>query len=302
MSLTRFTIHGWIGLVLIATMWPMSWLQIQPVAEHHFFFLWLGYILIVDVLVLTRRGSSLLSRSRLAFAGLFFASLPVWWLFEFFNRFVKNWIYLGVEHYGPIRYAMLASLAFSTVVPAVFETTELMATFDFVEGFKDRRAVPVTRLILVGIVVFGLLSFVAMVLWPRYAFPLAWTCVFFVVDPINYALGWPSITAWVSRGDWRPVITLGAGTLLCGIFWEMWNFYAWPKWIYEIPFVEFLHIFEMPLLGYGGYLPFGLELFAIYHFIRGLVGLADVPYVNPVPDRFSQATQRVWHTGLEPTN
>jgi hypothetical protein len=28
----------------------------------------------------------------------------------------------------------------------------------------------------------------------------------------------------------------------------------------------------MPLLGYGGYLPFSLELFAIYHLIVGLVG------------------------------
>jgi hypothetical protein len=33
-----------------------------------------------------------------------------------------------------------------------------------------------------------------------------------------------------------------------------------------------LHIFEMPALGYGGYLPFGLELFALYHFVIGLLG------------------------------
>ena len=29
-----------------------------------------------------------------------------------------------------------------------------------------------------------------------------------------------------------------------------------PKWVYFVPFVDFAHIFEMPLLGYLGYLPF----------------------------------------------
>jgi len=54
---------------------------------------------------------------------------------------------------------------------------------------------------------------------------------------------------------------------MCGFFWEMWNFLAYPKWIYHTPGVEFLYIFEMPLLGYLGYIPFSFELFAIYHMI-----------------------------------
>jgi hypothetical protein len=67
------------------------------------------------------------------------------------------------------------------------------------------------------------------------------------------------------------VLALGIGCLICSFFWEMWNFYSYPKWIYQIPFVDFLHIFEMPLLGYGGYLPFALELFALYHLVMGLL-------------------------------
>jgi hypothetical protein len=47
----------------------------------------------------------------------------------------------------------------------------------------------------------------------------------------------------------------------------MWNFYAFPKWVYDIPFFDYLHIFEMPLLGYGGYLFFGPELFALYQLL-----------------------------------
>jgi hypothetical protein len=57
--------------------------------------------------------------------------------------------------------------------------------------------------------------------------------------------------------------------LLCGFFWELWNLYAYPKWIYDIPYLEVLHVFEMPLAGYGGYIPFGWELFALYSFFHG---------------------------------
>ncbi len=53
----------------------------------------------------------------------------------------------------------------------------------------------------------------------------------------------------------------------------MWNYWSYPKWKYEIPFVDFLHVFEMPLLGYTGYLPFALELFGLYHLAVGLLGL-----------------------------
>jgi hypothetical protein len=31
------------------------------------------------------------------------------------------------------------------------------------------------------------------------------------------------------------------------------------KWEYTLPFVHRFRIFEMPVLGYAGYLPFGLE-------------------------------------------
>lgn len=44
-----------------------------------------------------------------------------------------------------------------------------------------------------------------------------------------------------------------------------------PKWIYDTPGVNFLHIFEMPLLGYLGYLPFSLELYSIYKLVTGTI-------------------------------
>jgi hypothetical protein len=33
--------------------------------------------------------------------------------------------------------------------------------------------------------------------------------------------------------------------------------------------VGFWHVFEMPLLGYGGYIGFALEVYALYHLLKG---------------------------------
>ena len=62
-----------------------------------------------------------------------------------------------------------------------------------------------------------------------------------------------------------PLTLLLTGIIL-GLLWEFWNYYAIIKWTYNVPYVGFLKIFEMPILGYFGYFPFALELYAMYHF------------------------------------
>jgi hypothetical protein len=49
----------------------------------------------------------------------------------------------------------------------------------------------------------------------------------------------------------------------------MWNYNAMSKWYYTVPFVGFGKVFEMPILGYLGYLPFGWEVYALYHLVWG---------------------------------
>jgi len=41
------------------------------------------------------------------------------------------------------------------------------------------------------------------------------------------------------------------------------------KWHYVIPFVDRFHLFEMPILGYAGYLLFGLEYAVVGESVRG---------------------------------
>ena len=76
------------------------------------------------------------------------------------------------------------------------------------------------------------------------------------------------------------VIAFALGALICGFFWEMWNHHATVSWEYNIGLFDFARIFQMPLLGYGGYLPFGLETYALFHFVVGLLNWssdAEIP-------------------------
>ena len=277
-----FPAHGIIGLLLISLAWPASWLHAGFVGQHSFFPLWLGFILVVDALVLRRKGTSLLTRRRAAFVGLFVMSVPLWWALEGINKFTQNWHYIGAEEYSPLQYVLVASWHFSVVIPAVLEAAELVGSLGLMRRFQQGPVVRVSRPALMTAVVLGVVSLVALVIWPRYTYPVTWLCLFLVLDPINYHQGRPSVTAWLARGDWRLVVALAAGALICGWFWEMWNYWAMPKWQYTISFVDFARVFEMPLLGYGGYLPFGLEVYASYHFLAGLLGRVPEGYVQIV--------------------
>ncbi len=80
-------------------------------------------------------------------------------------------------------------------------------------------------------------------------------------------------------------------TLFTGFWWEMWNYYALPQWIYTIPYVGFWKIFEMPLLGYLGYPLFGLIVFTYTALLSSVLlgrdmadlfnGSHDAPTVDP---------------------
>lgn len=284
-----FPFHGFLGLTLIAVAWPASWFQLEPLGQHAFFPLWLGYILTVDALVLRRTGTSLLTRSPIAFSVMFLISIPSWWLFEGVNNLTRNWHYLGAEEYSAFRYTLAASWHFSIVTPAVFETAELVGSFGFMGRFQRMRAVPLSNRLVIGAMALGILSLAALLLWPRYLFPATWISLFLLLDPINYLRNRPSVLGSLRGGDWRLLVAMGLGGLVCGWFWEMWNYFAFPKWYYTIPFVGFARVFEMPLLGYAGYLPFGLEVYALYYLMSGLVRWAPRSYLSFEP-RKAQGT------------
>lgn len=267
----RLPRHVIAGLAILAIAWPLAWFGPRPYASYTFFPLWLGYILTVDGLTAWRTGTSLLTRNGQRFMMLFGFSLPLWWLFELANRFLDNWRYQLPRDYPPLIYFLLASIAFSTVMPAIFVTAEFYRGFRPFAPVRHWLRIAPSRGGLVAVAVLGLAMFSASLAFPDVAFPLVWIGLFLTVDAVNALTGSRSIAAQVTGGRWDTVLVLFAAGLTCGFFWEMWNSWSMPKWVYDIPYASWLPIFEMPLLGYGGYFPFALEVYAFYHLLHRLV-------------------------------
>jgi hypothetical protein len=279
-SRRSFPIHGLVGLGLIIVFWAVNWFSDGLRTHWAFFPLWLGYCLTVDGLVFSRKGTSLLTRDWRKYLGLFLLSSLVWWIFEAINYRLQNWHYDGGEYFSQFGFAFWATLSFTTVIPAVFGTAELLSSFNFIKQEIRGPVIKPTRKTTITFFSLGITMFVAMMVWPKVFFPFVWLSIFFVIEPVNVWLGNRSLTEWIRHGDWRPVASLWLGVLITGFFWEMWNFFSYPKWIYHVPWGNCCHIFEMPLLGYGGYLPFALELFAMYHLLAGLLGDKQTQYVQ----------------------
>lgn len=262
--------HGWIGFALIAVFWPLNWFLPGTRTDFCFFPLWLGYILAMDGIVFFRKGSSLLSRNKIYFILLFVISIPAWWLFELFNDHLQNWHYLGDSHLSDLEYTLLSSLDFATVIPAVFESAELAGTFRWIKKLRTPIKVGTSNPTLLKLFFLGWIMLGLLIIWPNIFFPLVWLSVYFIIEPINVWANNRHLLQYTKAKDWRPLIALFTGALLCGFFWELWNFYAYPKWIYTLPYADVIDIFEMPVLGYLGYIPFSLELYAIFHLLTGL--------------------------------
>jgi hypothetical protein len=103
-------------------------------------------------------------------------------------------------------------------------------------------------------------------------FPFIWLSV----SLLNQSISGSAIICESTSGESRHLCWLG---VLVTFFWEMWNYYSYPKWTYQVAWGDGVHVFEMPLLGYGGYLPFALELFALYHLFVGWFGGQKSRYI-----------------------
>lgn len=260
-----FKKYGYLGILFIILGELLIFKPIQPYSTYLFFIsLWLGYILVVDALVYHKTKTSRLTSNPKLFWLLFVLSALFWWFYEILNIFIDNWRYEGV---GKPEWLMY-TIAFSTVLPAVLETSDFLRYFKFWNKIKWR--IKLTSFSISWFIFIGLIFLILPFVIPKYTFGLVWLSMFFLLDPINYLAGKTSILGDLKNKKPALLLTLMFGTLICGFFWEFWNYWAPAKWYYFVPFVGFFKIFEMPILGFLGYMPFGLSLYAMYIFFSGL--------------------------------
>jgi hypothetical protein len=137
--------------------------------------------------------------------------------------------------------------------------------FDKIE-FKPKR---ISIKVLYYSIALGTLFLIVPIIFPsQYLAVLVWTGFIFLLDPINYLNQEKSILKDLELGSLNVFLSLFLSGFICGLLWEFWNFWAIGKWVYTVPILENVRLFEMPVVGYLGFLVFAAEVYVIYNFAR----------------------------------
>lgn len=268
--LRGWKLYGKVGLLIIVAAEILLFLKVEPFTVYFTPMVWTGYILLIDSLVYRIRGESFLSRRFVQFLALLPLSIGFWYIFEFYNLFLKNWHYVGLPENKFWRY-LGYFWSFATIWPAILLTYELLVSLRL---FQPKRLIHRSELSK-KFLTFSITIGSAFLLWPLvfpspYLAAPVWLGFVLLLDPLNYWWGEKSIFKDWATGKRQTLYTLFASGLICGILWEFWNYWAKAKWKYTIPVAGNFKIFEMPAIGYLGFLAFACEVYVMYNFAGGV--------------------------------
>ena len=243
-------------------------LEVSFMKTWFFCFSWWSFILVMDSLNFRKRKASPLSDSVKNFLFSAFISVLVWLVFELFNLRVQNWTYHNLPPNILERW-LGYFVAFASVIPAMREISLFAQSF-----FSKKRLVwfriRATPALLKSWFFSGIILIILALAWPRLFFPFIWLCFIFLLEPINFWLKNKTLLKDVEKKDWTRFWSWLLAGLVAGFLWEFWNFWAGSHWEYSIPYLNSWRVFQMPVFGYTGFLPFALEVFALYQFLFAL--------------------------------
>ena len=238
---------------------------------------WWAYILTIDAWIYCRTGTSLLTARRRTFFLQCILSVTFWCLFEAYNRVMPGWRYQNLDTNLSLRMFGYA-VSFATIMPGLFLTCELLQSYS-VFGAARMPSISWSRRALRASATIGAVLCFAPPLFPAnvrgYLWAFVWMGWFFLLEPFNYWRGAQSIYGDWEEGNLARTLQLFSSGLICGVLWEFWNMWAFTKWIYIFPLGQNLKLFEMPLIGYLGFLPFALEFFVMFNFLASFFTRED---------------------------
>ena len=256
--------YGWIGLAILLLAEGLLFLRLWPVTLYFTPIAWTAYLLLVDAMVLAVSGKSRLHDEPRTFLLTALLSIPLWLIFEAYNLRLANWTYIGLPN-NPAAAWLGYAWSFATITPAIFETADLIEAFGWFPPARPLKFSTPAHNTMIG---FGAACLIAPLLAPQriaaYLFGPVWVGFVFLLDPLNHRLGLASLIRDFAKGRRSRFYSLLLSGWICAWFWEFWNYWAEAKWHYIFPIWQHHKIFEMPALGYLGFLPFALECFVMY--------------------------------------
>ncbi len=263
--------YSYLGIFLIVFAEINFIFIIQPFAMWYIPIVWYGYILLIDSFVYKKNKSSLITKYPKEFIFLCLLSIPFWMIFELYNVYTMSWIYINYIWY-------LHLFDFTTIMPAILETFSLLNVYKIGERFDVKKHIKNSnkdkkKLIIYVLILIGILASLFPIINPEIGLPFIWIGLFLLLDPLNYIIKRPSILQKVSIGKKSIMLRIWLSGIIMGFFWEFWNYQAYPKWYYTLPlfYMPQFKLFEMPLTGYLGYLPFAAEVFLFFALFRSFI-------------------------------
>ncbi|MEE9165420.1 MAG: DUF4332 domain-containing protein [Nitrospinota bacterium] len=256
---------GFTALIVLLLSQVCMFFKLEPFYTWFYLFAWWSYIIFIDSILYKLNGNSLIRSRGKEILILSAWSAAFWFIFETVNFFLKNWYYINLPADDFLRISGII-LAFATVLPGIFITSELLEISNAYKSISIKRFrfnnYVLWILFLTG-VLFALLS----ITFPKIFFPLIWGSFTLTLEPILYWLGGRSLFKDLENGNPRKVLILLTSGLICGFLWEFWNYWAYSKWVYTIPYWNTGKIFEMPVAGFLGFPPFAIDCYVMYNFV-----------------------------------
>ena len=224
--------------------------------------------------------------------GIASASVSGWMLYEYLNFYVNlNWYYpfshqLTGDKNNDQVFLLYSIIGSSGLLPMAFEWYDLMLTVPWLSNRFDagvKYTMPTGRKIvllivaLAGISCLGLFSLQIFYLW-------LWPLIIISIV-LSFLKVWTPFTP-IKAGNWTPLLIFALAYLVQGFVMEGWNYfsavhengeavrtYTPAYWAYKFPYVDGYEIFEMPVLGFLGYLPFSLYCWIWWIMYAVLLGI-----------------------------
>lgn len=270
-----FKFYGWVGLFVLIIGEYLLIQDNQFIKSWFTPIMWTGYILFIDALIFKLQGRSLISNRMSQFVFMLPYSVICWVIFEVYNLKLQNWQYQGLPEDPILRYWGYI-WAFATIFPGVLLTSELIDILGIFNGLRVKRFTW-RRSTLFVIMFVGVLFLVVPVLVPQsiavFLFGAVWIGFVFLLDPVNYFIGAKSLFREWENGRLNKLFSLLLAGLICGLLWEFWNYWATAKWVYIFPYLREPKLFEMPVIGFLGFLPFAVEVYVMWELAVKILNL-----------------------------
>ena len=252
------------GIVLAVTGVAAITGRLPLLANFSYPVIWWGVLLLLDAWNARRWGSApMRGKARHFLAVTLPVSVLFWLVFEFLNLRFPQWRYEG-EPESTLVQMLFGFVAYATVIPIIVELQwwilgpepRWVIPPGLEQRFHRHRALAgAAGAALLVLPAFLRLFWVNQLMWIAPAL-LAGA---FLAAPHN-----PGHSS-------RRVATFAASVALAGIagglLWELFNYWSPTKWKYLI-MPQATHLFEMPLAGYLGFVPFAFSTVAVYAWQR----------------------------------